>query len=90
MDHIHQPDYTPLFHDTPCLIHPTTPPAHLQVGDRVMIQFVDEVGRIDWQGTVTEIFKGDRFKVELIDAHGQTHRFSAPRDLLTLIRRADA
>lgn len=90
MDRIHQPDHTPLYHDSPGVIVPSTPPSHLQVGDRVMIRFADELGPNDWIGSVTETFRGDRYKVEFIGADGREHRFSVPRDLLTLVRRADA
>ena len=83
-------DYVTLGHDSPNVVSAVTVPDVLHVGDRVQLTFVDEEGVLPWEGMVTEVFKGNRFKVELIADDGSTHRYSVPRDLLQLVRRADA
>lgn len=88
--HIKSCDYITLGHDSPNVVSACIVPAALHVGDRVQITFDDEEGVLPWEGMVTEVFKGDRFKVELVADDGSVHRYSVPRVFLQLIRRADA
>lgn len=63
----------------------------LFVGDVVNVKFsLQTSGDIDRRGTVTEVYRYDRFKVECVDDAGETCKFSVPRELLRLVRRGDA
>ena len=66
-------------------------PEPLFVGDQVSILFsqVSPAGP-DLRGTVTEVLRGERYRVEIVGDDGATYAYSAPRDLLLLVRRADA
>jgi len=88
--HIKSCDFITIGHDSQNIVAAYIVPDHLQVGDRVQITFVDDEGVLPWEGTVIAAFEGDRFKVELIADDGSVHRYSVPRDLLQLVRRADA
>lgn len=63
----------------------------LQIGDIVTVLFshTSPEGE-DRRGTVIELYRFDRFKVEVTFDDGATECFSVPRDLLQLVRRADA
>jgi hypothetical protein len=59
----------------------------LMNGDTV--EFTLDCGDAIWRGQIVRIVD-DQAKVECTAVDGETHRFSAPLDALTLIRRADA
>ena len=63
----------------------------LFVGDIVTVLFSRiEAGGLDRRGTITEMFRHDRYQIECIGNDGEAYRYSAPRDLLKLVRRGDA
>ena len=62
----------------------------LFVGDIVTVLFSRaQVGGLDGRGTITEMFRHDRYQIEIIGNDGEAYHFSAPRDLLKLVRRGD-
>ena len=88
--HIKSCDFITIRTGSEQVLPPLNPPAALHVGDHIQITLIDEIGEFGWQGVVTELFRGDRVKIELITADGETCRYSVPRDLLQLVRGANA
>lgn len=68
---------------------PTGPDA-LLIGDTVALGQPGQDNEPLLQGTITEILGTDRYKVEITDIEGRVFRYSVPRDLIILVRRADA
>ena len=80
-------------HAVPGLPLPKVPgdDSPLFVGDIVTIMFsLQSAGAVDLRGTVTEVYRHNRYKIETIDDAGDTRKVSVPRELLRLVRRADA
>lgn len=83
------PDCT-IIHPVPYRSRTKAPgPDALLAGDVVALLYDDPYGCV-LQGTITGHYQGDRYKVEVTDIDGQTYRYSVPRDLLRLVRRAEA
>jgi len=83
------PDCT-IIHRSPYATMPKPAgPEILMVGDIVKLTCGEDAAPY-LTGTITEVFKGDRYKVEVTDIDGAVYRYSVPRDLMRLIRRADA
>lgn len=85
-----QADYIELRLGQAGVLPPVAASDRLAIGDHVEILFEDEQGELPARGMIAEVFRGDRFKVEVLDEAGEIHRYSAPRDLLRLVRRAEA
>lgn len=67
-----------------------TGPEILMVGDTVALGQPGQDNEPLLQGLITEVFGADRYKVEITDIEGRVFRYSVPRDLIILVRRADA
>lgn len=81
--------HTPQFHPVARahVAMPAQPANDLMAGDTV--EFTLSAADAVWRGQIVRIV-GGQAKVECTAIDGETHRFSAPLDALTLIRRADA
>ena len=79
---IHRSPYAPM-------AKPSGPDA-LLIGDVVALGQPGRDNEPLLEGPITEAFAGDRYKVEITDIEGRVYRYSVPRDLIILVRRADA
>ena len=65
-------------------------PALLMPGDIVTVLFSGHMWLDDQRGTVRRALADDRYCVVVNDETGEDRLYSVPRDLLVLVRRADA
>ena len=65
-------------------------PAILLPGDIVTVLFSQHMNLVDQRGTIRRAESGDRYCVVVTDETGEDCLYSVPRDLLILVRRADA